>query len=115
MLRRKQEKAIEMLVSGRYTQVEIARELKITEQTICNWKKDKVFTDAYENAMKSSISSLAPKARRTMEKLLNSQSDNVRFQVAKDILDRSGFKPKEKIQTDFDTPLEITVDYGDTS
>ena len=32
-----------MLVCGSYTQAQIARELKISEQTICNWKKDEEF------------------------------------------------------------------------
>ena len=40
MLRPKQEKCIRMLILGTMTQAEIARELKVTEQTVCNWKKN---------------------------------------------------------------------------
>ena len=32
-----------------------------------------------------------------MENLLKSESDNVRFSAAKDILDRTGFKPSDNI------------------
>ena len=79
------------------TQQQIAKELKISEQTICNWKKDEEFATELKERTKACIQLLAPKAIRTMEKLLTSDSDNVRFSAAKDILDRTGFKPKEKI------------------
>lgn len=97
MLKPKQKKCIEMLVCGSYTQVQIARELKISEQTICNWKKDKEFSSELEKQLRLCVQTLAPKAVRTMENLLKSESDNVRFSAAKDILDRTGFKPSDNI------------------
>lgn len=97
MLNAKQRKCIDLLVTGRYTQVQIARELKITPQTICNWKKDPDFSQELQACLKSCIQTLAPKAVKTLESLLNSESDNVRFSAARDILDRTGFKPGENI------------------
>ena len=47
--------------------------------------------------MRVCVQTLAPKAVRTMENLLQSESDNVRFSAAKDILDRTGFKPSDNI------------------
>lgn len=98
MLKPKQKKCIEMLVCGAYSQVQIARELKISEQTICNWKKDSEFAKELQEQMRICVQTLAPKAIKTMESLLNSDSDNVRFSATKDILDRTGFKPQEKIE-----------------
>lgn len=98
MLKPKQKKCIEMLVCGSYTQVQIARELKISEQTICNWKKDEEFSSELSKQLRVCVQTLAPKAVRTMENLLQSESDNVRFSAAKDILDRTGFKPQEKLE-----------------
>lgn len=98
MLKPKQKKCIEMLVCGAYSQAQIARELKISEQTICNWKKDSEFAKELQEQMRICVQTLAPKAIKTMESLLNSDSDNVRFSAAKDILDRTGFKPQEKIE-----------------
>lgn len=97
MLSAKQRKCIEKLVTGRYTQAQIAKELKITPQTICNWKKDPDFSQELQACLKSCIQTLAPKAVKTLESLLNSESDNVRFSAARDILDRTGFKPGENI------------------
>ena len=98
MLKPKQKKCIEMLICGQYTQAQIAKELKISEQTICNWKKNEEFAAELTEDMRICIQTLAPKAIRTMEKLLNSDSDNVRFSAAKDILDRTGFKPQDKLE-----------------
>ena len=50
MLKPKQKKCIEMLVCGAYSQVQIAREIKISEQTICNWKKDDEFKPKFKAA-----------------------------------------------------------------
>ena len=86
-----------MLVCGSYTQAQIARELKISEQTICNWKKDEEFSSECSKHLRISLKTLVPKAVKTMEDLLESESDNVRFSAAKDILDRTGFKPSDNI------------------
>ena len=80
------------------TQREIAQEINITEKTISVWKSESEFSSELENATRLSIRSLATRAKNTMASLLSSDSDNVRFQAAKDILDRAGFKPQEKIE-----------------
>lgn len=98
MLKPKQKKCIELLVEGQMTQREIAQAINITEKTISVWKSEPEFASELENATRLSIRSLAVKAKNTMASLLTSDSDNVRFQAAKDILDRAGFKPQEKIE-----------------
>lgn len=98
MLKPKQKKCIELLVEGQMTQREIAQAINITEKTISVWKSEPEFSSELENATRLSIRSLATRAKNTMASLLNSDSDNVRFQAAKDILDRAGFKPQEKIE-----------------
>lgn len=100
MLKPKQIKCIDMLILAEKTQAEIAKEIKVSEQTICNWKKDEEFIAEYNNRIKSCISSLAPKALKTMKTLLSSDTDKVRFSAAKDLLDRSGFKPTENVKVD---------------
>ena len=87
-----------MLVCGSYKQAQIARELKISEQTICNWKnKDEEFAAELSKHLRISLKTLVPKAVKTIEDLLESESDNVRLSAAKDILDRTGFKPSDNI------------------
>lgn len=99
MLNSKQKKCVELLVSGSYTKIEIAEQCNIARKTINDWlNHNEEFKKEYEKAMAESIRSLAPKAKHTMSKLLEAESENVRFQAAKDILDRTGFKPKEQVE-----------------
>lgn len=100
MLKPKQKKCIELMVKGDMTQAEIARELKISEQTICNWKKDGEFAGELERANRLVISSLVPRAISKTAALLNAENEQVQLAAAKDILDRAGYKPQDKIQVD---------------
>ncbi len=109
MLSAKQRKCIELLVQGELSQKEIAEEIKVSEQTICNWKKNDEFRSEYDNLMRVCIQSFAAKAFQTQKRLLNAKSEMVRYMVSKDILDRAGYKPIEKIEAEVDTELNITV------
>lgn len=48
-------KAIELLFEGSLKRIEIAEELKISEQTLYNWLKDEDFTHAYDEYVKTII------------------------------------------------------------
>lgn len=109
MLSKKQIKCIELLVQGEMTQKEIAEEIKVSEQSICNWKKNDEFRSEYDNLMRVCIQSFAAKAFQTQKKLLNAKSEMVRYMVSKDILDRAGFKPTEKVDAELDMDLNISV------
>lgn len=102
MLKPKQRKCLELMVRGDLTQTQIAGQIKVSVQTITNWKKEEEFIKAYETMMKQGISSLAAKAFRTLSELLNANSEMVRFTAAKDILDRAGFKGEEKVNVSID-------------
>lgn len=96
MLKPKQQKCIELIVTGEMTQAQIARELNITEQTICTWKKDKEFAAELAKANRTAINSLVPKTINKLRALLDAESEQVQLAAAKDILDRAGYKaPKE--------------------
>ena len=48
VLSEKQIQCINLMAIENKTQKQIAKELKVTEQTICNWKKDKEFKNEIE-------------------------------------------------------------------
>lgn len=100
MLKPRQKKCIEMLVSGTMTQADIAAALKVSEQTICNWKKNEEFAEELAAANRLVISSLVPAAVQRTKALLNAESEAVQLAAAKDILDRAGYKAQDKIQVD---------------
>lgn len=98
MLKGKQRKCLELMLTGNFTQKEIAEEIGVTEQTITNWKKKDEFAEEYNTALKKRINLHAAVAFKTETELLRSaDSDSVRLNAAKDILDRAGFKSRDEI------------------
>ena len=97
MLTTKQKNCIKLMVEGKMTQKDIAEAIKISEQTICNWKKDDEFMSELHSTMGIAFKSLAPIALNTHKKLLNAKSEMVRYLTAKDILDRAGYAAEENI------------------
>lgn len=103
MLTESQIKCISLIVTKNKTQKQIAKEINITEKTICKWKKDKEFKEEIQTQMKENFSSLAIEAQQELKKLLKSKNENVKIQAIKDVLDRAGFKPIEKREIKDDT------------
>lgn len=97
-LSRNQIKAIELLAFEGITQKEVATRLEIHENTITNWKKDSLFMEELDKANRQSINTASSKALGVMLGLLSAKSEMVRFNAAKDILDRAGYKPSDKIE-----------------
>lgn len=115
MLKPKQIKCLELMIRGDMTDKAIAEEINITQKTICEWKKNnKEFQDQYNTMMRSALQYAAPKAFKKQMSLLDSDNDMVAHLAAKDIMDRSGFKPTDKVEQFVDMELNITVDYGDS-
>lgn len=102
MLSEKQIQCVRLMITENKTQKQIAKELKITEQTICNWKKDKKFKDEIDKNIKENFGSLALDAQKELKKLLKSKNEYIRIQAVKDILDRAGYKPAERIKNEIE-------------
>lgn len=114
MLKPKQIKCLELMIRGDMTDKAIAQEINISQKTICDWKKNnREFQDQYNAMMRSALQYAAPKAFNKQVSLLNSDNDMVAHLAAKDIMDRSGFKPVDKIEQQVDMDLKISIDYGD--
>lgn len=110
MLKPKQKKCLELMLQGILNDKEIAEAINITQKTICEWKKNcKEFQDEYDKLMRCSLQYAAPKAFRKQMSLLDSKNDMVAHLAAKDIMDRAGFNPTDKIEAEVDMDLNITV------
>ena len=110
MLSAKQRKCVELMALGMLSQKEIAKEIKVTEQTLCNWKKDGEFMAEIETRIRTNIHSLAAKALYTQKRLLTAKSEMVRYMVSKDILDRAGYAADDKICLHGDGAIQIIND-----
>lgn len=99
MLTGQQYKCIEYLILGTLTQIKIAEILQISDQTISNWKKDLEFTSEHDRLLRESFKNYVPEARDTLIDLMrHSESDMVKLNATKDLLDRAGYKPTEKTE-----------------
>ena len=98
MLTEKQQKCINLMILTNKTQQQIAKEINVSEKTICEWKKTKEFKDGIQNEMQENFSSLAIEAQQGLKKLLKSKNEYIKIQAIKDVLDRAGYKSIEKIE-----------------
>jgi len=105
MLNSTQTKAIELLAFKGLTQAEVAQELNIHRNTITNWKKNDEFFAELEKANKQNLKIASVIALRVMIGLLSSESEEIRFKAAKDIMDRS-FQKKEGLKLEVVKRLE---------
>jgi len=98
MLTEKQQKCVFLMITTNKTQKQIAKEIQISENSICDWKKDREFKEEIQRQMKDNFGSLAIEAQQELKKLLKSKNDNIRMQAIKDVLDRAGYKPIDKAE-----------------
>ena len=98
---------IMMYLTGQYSQKKIGQIIGVSETTIRTWLLDPIVQIAIKDIQQkefavidSQLKAMRYAALDTMQGLLNSVMDNVRFQAAKDILDRGGHRPSQNIKVD---------------
>lgn len=93
-------KGAELMALGKYTQKQVAKIVGVEEQTISRrWKHNPVFMQyldylTTQNTLDSAlrVKGLTLEAIEVYSQLLKNPNPNVRFRVAKDVLDRAGVK-----------------------
>lgn len=113
MLSEKQQKCIILMITTNKTQKQIAKEIQISENSICEWKKNKEFKNEIQNQMRENFGSLAIEAQQKLKKLLNSKNEYIQIQTIKDILDRAGYKPTDKIDMSGGYKVELVDDVNE--
>lgn len=106
----KQIKCINLMINTNKTQKQIAKEIEVSEKTICEWKKQKEFKEEIDKNVKENFSSLAIEAQKELKKLLKSNNEYIKIQAVKDILDRAGYKPVERREIKDDTEKTKKID-----
>lgn len=94
-----------MYLTGQYSQKKLGQIIGVSENTIRAWLLDPTVQAVIKELQQrefavvdSKLKALRHKAIDTMNELLESDMDNVRFQAAKDILDRGGHRPQQTIK-----------------
>lgn len=75
---------------SRKTQKEIAEEIKVSEQSICAWKKNEEFQRTLKEYFDEQWKDLAKDAQKRIGQLLYSTNDSVALGASKYVLDSYG-------------------------
>lgn len=96
------------MLDGSLTQKEIAKTIKVSEQTIINWKRNEEFQELKFKMERELLKDMTSEAFKTLKSLLHSDSDTVRYYAVRDILDRSGHKNVEKLEVNSTSEVKVT-------
>ena len=95
---------INLYVTGCYTPKNICTQVGIHYNTYRRWMLEegvqtiiRIIQERQLTMTQADLNNLRGKAVKKMEDLLDSNMDNVAFQAARDILDRTGMKSEQKI------------------
>lgn len=115
MLKPKQVECLNLMMQNpKISGKDLAIALNVSEKTISQWKnKNEEFQSEYNTLVRSKIQYAATQALGKQIELLLSRNDMVAHLAAKDLMDRAGFNPVEKVEQQVNMDLNITVDYGD--
>lgn len=98
-MKSKQKKCLELLITGNYKDSEVAEMCGISRKTLWDWKRnDDEFKKEYERLVDNNIKYAAAKAFKKQTELLDSEDHKVAHWAAKDLMDRAGFKSKDKLE-----------------
>ena len=113
-LNAKQEQCLDLLIknykiSGKgMTIEEIAAEVGKSRQTVSTWMNhNELFRAEYDRRIRELNKYSTAYAMNTMIELLECEHAPTRLGAAKDLLDRAGFKPTEKLSVEKDVPVVI--------
>lgn len=111
-IKEKKLQAIPLLADTNKSYTQVAQELGIHRNTLLEWRKDTEFLKAVNDYAIGMLSEASVKAAQTMMDLLKAKSELVRFQAAKEILDKNELTQKDKLLL---KKLEKEIDRGDES
>lgn len=103
----KMARAVNLYLTGQYSQAKIAQLLEVHPNTVMTWFKRKDVKEAIAELQESthemvatSLKTLTVQATERLRELMNSPIDGVALQAVKDVLDRAGHKTKQEIKID---------------
>ena len=94
----KKRQAVPLLADTTLSYSNIAQELGIHRNTLYEWRQDTNFLKMVNDYSVKSLSEASAKAAQTMIDLLKAKSELVRFQAAKEILDKNEMTQKDKLE-----------------
>lgn len=103
----KQQRFIQLYLTGNFTLAKLAELLEIHPNTASNWLKRPEIKDALTEAQSEiheqvshQLKAMTVKATQKLHELIESPMDAIALQAVKDVLDRGGHKTKNEIKVD---------------
>ena len=108
-LNNKQLRCIDMLIYTDKLKCEIAEELNVSNATISVWLKKEEFQEGIRAEMNRSFGSLAVKAKKRLEQLIDSTNEQVALSASREALNKAGYQETQKIEQDIKTDISIEI------
>ena len=103
-------KCIHMMVYTDKQKQEIAAELGVANNCISRWLQREDFQEELKKETHRGFSSLALKARRRLEQLIDSNNDVVALGACKEVLNKAGFMGTQKVEQKLDTVINVNIE-----
>ena len=105
MLTPRQIKGISLMMQGDKSNIAVAKECGVSENTVYNWLKDDNFLAELQKQQRRMFTRLACKAQKRMEELLDSKNPSIQFAAAKEILNKAGLDSPLRIEADIENKV----------
>lgn len=108
-LNSKQLKCIELMVYTDKLKGEIAQEVGVRRETISVWQKREDFQNGLKEEMQRGFSSMAIKARRKLDELIDCKNPQVALAASKEVLNKAGYQETQKVEQTINTNIELEI------
>ena len=111
--KKKYNKAVELLIEGNFTYTEIAQQVGIARNTLRKIRDDEDTARLIKDMASGDLKIAVSKASKTLIDLLDAESETVRLQSAKHILELGGIKVRDDEDASDGLVLIFDDVYGD--
>ena len=105
MLNSRQIKGVTLMVQGDMSNIAVAKECGVSENTIYNWLHNDEFLKEMQKKQRQIFTRMACKAQKRMEELLDSKNPSIQFAAAKEILNKAGLDSPIKLEADIESKV----------
>ena len=102
-------KCINLMVYTDMQKQEIAKELGVANNAISRWMNREDFQEELRKEMHKGFNSLAVKARRKLDGLMDSKNDVVVLGACKEVLNKAGYMETQKVEQKTDAVIRVDV------
>ena len=109
-LNNKHLKAINLLVYSELSKGEIAEEVGLSQAHLSVCIADPLFQEAIRTEMQRGFSTMALKARRKLDALVDNANPQVALAAAKEVLNKAGYQETQNINQTITTDITIEIE-----